>query len=693
MPISPSSSWLQGRLSNLNYFQKFLIVWLFFLAALGVIAFFMIKAQNYTIHIAELELGGIKYQQLIRQLREKIPQHQILAERYIGGDNTLKNEIIALQSQIGIDFKNLVNFNDDVKGLVQSYNHHYSSSELSGVKPQDIEIEWNNFSTKVLDSTHEAIQNHHQALIGNLRTLTLSAGDSFHLLLDQEPNTYYLLVAMTQLLPNVQEEIPALMLIGDSVRRQKNISIDDRVSFISLLNRLSANTDEVKNAINKASIYDRGLSNNEETESKLKEPLREFTDETNNFLQYAKEKVLQKEVSEVVSSSFMSLRTKALDSSFILWDAAADQGSRLLNERIAKLRYQQFISLLIAGLCSLIGFLFGIYLIRALIRPLKTLASSAKHLTLGDLSTRVPIYSDDEVGQVSMAFNQIAESFQELISQFQRAGIQLTTSTTQIAATAKEQEATVVEQEATTKQIAATAREISSTAKDFAKTMNEVSNTAEQTSVLATQGKAGLNQMESIMRQMVEASANIASKLAVLNEKASTITSVITTISKVADQTNLLSLNASIEAEKAGEHGRSFSVIAREIRRLADQTANATLDIEKMVNEMVSAVSAGVMGVDKFTEEIHTGVAQASTVSEQLSKIIEQVQQQTTSFESVNQGMQAQTLGAEQINESINQLSESAQQTTESIRQFHRAIEQLNNAAKEMQGAVAKIKR
>jgi hypothetical protein len=92
-------------------------------------------------------------------------------------------------------------------------------------------------------------------------------------------------------------------------------------------------------------------------------------------------------------------------------------------------------------------------------------------------------------------------------------------------------------------------------------------------------------------------------KLAILNEKAGNINQVVVTIVKVADQTNLLSLNAAIEAEKAGEYGRGFAVVATEVRRLADQTAVATYDIEQMVREIQSAVSAGVMGMDKFSEE------------------------------------------------------------------------------------------
>jgi uncharacterized phage infection (PIP) family protein YhgE len=125
-------------------------------------------------------------------------------------------------------------------------------------------------------------------------------------------------------------------------------------------------------------------------------------------------------------------------------------------------------------------------------------------------------------------------------------------------------------------------------------------------------------------------------------------------------------------------------VIAREIRRLADQTAIATLDIEKIVNEIMTAVSSSVMGVDDFTQEIRNGVEHVRTVSGQFAKIIEQVQAFTGRFEIVNQGMQAQSTGAEQINEAIAQLSLTAQQTSEAIHQFHKTIQELNNAANEL---------
>src|SRR6185295_5496342 len=140
------------------------------------------------------------------------------------------------------------------------------------------------------------------------------------------------------------------------------------------------------------------------------------------------------------------------------------------------------------------------------------------------------------------------------------------------------------------------------------------------------EAQEGLNRMDGTMRQIIDASATISSKLGLLNEKASNISSVVTTINKIADQTNLLSLNAAIEAEKAGEHGRGFSVVATEIRRLADQTAVATFDIGKMVKEIQAAVIAGVAGMDVFSGQVRRAMADVQQIGAGMTQIIRQVQ-------------------------------------------------------------------
>jgi methyl-accepting chemotaxis protein WspA len=275
-----------------------------------------------------------------------------------------------------------------------------------------------------------------------------------------------------------------------------------------------------------------------------------------------------------------------------------------------------------------------------------------------------------------------------LLRSVTRSGVQVDTSVKDIAATAKQQQATASEIAATTTEIGSTSHEISATSKVLVRTMNEVAALAEQSAALAGTGQSGLSHMEETMRQVMDAAGSVNAKLGVLNEKASNISQVITTITRVADQTNLLSLNAAIEAEKAGDYGRGFYVVAVEIRRLADQTAVATLDIEQIVREIQSAVAASVMSMDKFSEQVRRGTQEMQQVGVQLSQIIQQVQAVAPHIESVNEGMQAQATGADQISNALSQLSEATRDTVESLRQSNRAIAGLSEVVAVLAGGV-----
>lgn len=319
------------------------------------------------------------------------------------------------------------------------------------------------------------------------------------------------------------------------------------------------------------------------------------------------------------------------------------------------------------------------------------LRDAAVEIGRGNLNARVNIGGENELGILAQEFNHMVENLELLVGAVQKSGAQINSSAMELSATAQQQQATAAEIAATTSEVSATAKEISATSQELANNMKYVASVAETTANLAGSGQVGIGRMEATMKQITDASDSISSRLGALSEKAGNITAVVTTITKVADQTNLLSLNAAIEAEKAGEYGRGFAVVATEIRRLADQTAVATSDIERIVKEMQSAVTAGVMGMDKFSEEVRRGVEASGKVGQQLSEIIEQVQTLSPNFEMVNEGMQSQAEGAQQISESLAQLGATAQQTAESLAQSAHSIEQLNEASRHLQQGVAKF--
>jgi len=233
---------------------------------------------------------------------------------------------------------------------------------------------------------------------------------------------------------------------------------------------------------------------------------------------------------------------------------------------------------------------------------------------------------------------------------------------------------------------------ISKISDELGETMQQVATMSGETARFAEHGQEDLNRMEEAIRRMEKASGSISAKLEVIDEKASNITSVVTTITKVADQTNLLSLNAAIEAEKAGEQGRGFMVVAREIRRLADQTAVSTLDIGQMVREMQSAVSTGVMEMEAFMKEVQRSAGDVARISGQLGMIIDQVRALSPSFDNVNQSMQVQTENARNISDAMQRLGDDLQQTLESLQESFQAIEQLNEAARGLHDEVSRFK-
>ena len=369
--------------------------------------------------------------------------------------------------------------------------------------------------------------------------------------------------------------------------------------------------------------------------------------------------------------------------------ASADAATRDIVSAVTTAKGSMIVSLLLAivaaGVC-------GLLLMRAITAPMQRIVRALDKLRSGDLSVRLSLERKDEFGAIESGFNEMAEALANLVAQAQRSSVQVTTSVTEIAATSKQQQATATETAATTTEIGATSREIAATSRDLVRTMTEVTSAADLASSLAGSGQQGLARMEETMHQVMGAADLVNAKLGILNEKASNITQMVVTIVKVADQTNLLSLNAAIEAEKAGEYGRGFAVVATEVRRLADQTAVATYDIEQMVREIQSAVSAGVMGMDKFSEEVRRGMFEVQQVGEQLSQIIHQVQALAPRVLMVNEGMQAQATGAEQINQALAQLSDASTQTVESLRQASFAIDELSQVAAGLRGGVSRFK-
>lgn len=325
-------------------------------------------------------------------------------------------------------------------------------------------------------------------------------------------------------------------------------------------------------------------------------------------------------------------------------------------------------------------------------RRIREAAEAADAIAAGDLSRQVPEPRHvDESGVLLRSLRAMLEGLNALLASVKRAGVTLDTTAVELAATSREQREMARRFGESTAQIAAASRQISATGGELANTMSEVEQATARTAELASSSREGLASVDATVRELDDATRSIAAKLAAISERAASINSVVETISKVAGQTNLLSVNAAIEAEKAGEQGRGFLVVAREIRRLADQTARATTDIETIVRDMESAVGAGVMEMDRFSDKVRRVVGKVVDSSAEIGEIIAQVTANAERYRSVSGGMQSQSEGAATISESMAALVDASRRAVESAEEFGRTAAELQEASQTLRASVSRF--
>ena len=344
---------------------------------------------------------------------------------------------------------------------------------------------------------------------------------------------------------------------------------------------------------------------------------------------------------------------------------------------------------LMIGLCGIV--LVVALLVRMavkLARRIRHAAEAARDVADGDLTHAYEVKGSDEASALMVSMNDMTHRLNELVSRVRGVTLGITGTATELAGASRQQEEVAQTFGASSAEIAAAVRQITATGTELLKGMEQLYGAARESARLATEGRQGLEGMGSTMGALAAATGSVADRLAAINEKAASINAIVDTITKVADQTNLLSVNAAIEAEKAGESGRGFLVVAREIRRLADQTAAATLDIETTVRQMQGAVSGGVMEMDRFREQVRRGVESVREVGERLTSVIDRVGGVEGRFGEVTEGMQSQVQGAEQIRQSMDALAQNAARAREATGEFAQASATLQESLTQLRAAV-----
>ncbi len=385
------------------------------------------------------------------------------------------------------------------------------------------------------------------------------------------------------------------------------------------------------------------------------------------------------------------------ESAFFVSATVPTGGWRLIVRKPASAVLAELFGLFAANMITAIvgiSIIVGLLLILAIgiSRRVRLAQDAAVRIASGDLSQRVTDEAgSDESAELVRAMGRMNDDLAKIVGSVRAAATRLASSSVELSATSRQQEAAAAAFGGSTAQIAAAIREISATGSELLRTVGSVDSGARRSAESAGAGRERLDMMASTMARLDASTGEIGDRLQVISEKASAINAVIETITKVAEQTNLLSVNAAIEAEKAGDAGLGFLVVAREIRRLADQTASATTDIERIVQQMQDAVAAGVVEMSRFTRDMRGGTADVQRVANDLGGIITEMNAAVAGFSEVESGMAAQATGVAQIEGAVRQVADGARQTSSSVSEFGRVASELSHSVAVLQDAVARF--
>lgn len=371
----------------------------------------------------------------------------------------------------------------------------------------------------------------------------------------------------------------------------------------------------------------------------------------------------------------------------LFWEEMSRQHRELIDLGTSELLSYRRKLMAILIFCSCIFAAMGAYFLWYIYRPLVHMLDTNRKFTEGDSSVRYNIESSDELGLIGGVFNNLYTLISDMVRHIDNAGKMLKASSEDISKTAEEQQSTVVEQEKITRQIGIKAYDISETSKELSETMTEINQASESASNLAQEGRNQLQHLENIMQKLVGASNHLVSTLSHLNDRTRGVTSIISTMVHVADETNMLSLNTSLEAAKAKEVGKGFAIIASEIKRLAEQTALATLNIEKVIKEILEMMDYSLDQVQVISDEILNSVDRASQVQLHFTEIFDKVQYVSGKFNAVDAAMRNQLQSARDIDGSIQMLKMVSQDSMRTIKQFRGSLHELNSTLTELKEA------
>ena len=359
-------------------------------------------------------------------------------------------------------------------------------------------------------------------------------------------------------------------------------------------------------------------------------------------------------------------------------DGVIALGQRTAQEVFERARLSIYLLLAAAVLLSaLVTYLIS----RSVVRPLGAVMEFVDRVGTGDLTGRMATRGGDEIARVGTTLNGMVASLADLAGKNRSATADLNAAAAEIRASAQQQAASVEEQFAAVQETAATVDEITHSGAQISKRASEVIASAQATAQTARQGLRAASDTARAMESIREQGEAVAGNIVALSEKTQAIGEIIETVNDISERTHLLALNAAIEAASAGENGRSFAVVAAEMKLLADQAKGATGQVRTILGEIQRGINASVMLTEEAVKRAATGKSRTDATVRTIEEMAARVDEGVQTFQQIVASTNQQQLGIEQVMGALQNIRQASQQTAAGTRQVEAASANLTDLA------------
>jgi methyl-accepting chemotaxis protein len=372
--------------------------------------------------------------------------------------------------------------------------------------------------------------------------------------------------------------------------------------------------------------------------------------------------------------------------------AMEDEEHELLKQRDqeAKAKAGYTTSVIVFGglLALILVSVAGVTIQRSITRPLSKFMQFVERIGRGDLTQQAAVLSRDEIGILAQGLNQMAQGLNGLAAQTRTVTENLNSATAEILASTQQQAAGTAEQSAAVQQTSATMQEVSQSGAQISDRAKQVAASAEATGTASKSGLQAVQNMTLAMDAIREQAEAVAENVVALSEKTQAVGEIVATVNDIAEQSNLLALNAAIGAAAAGEHGRSFAVVANEMKNLADQAKTATVQVRSILGDIQKGINTSVMLTEEAVKRVEAGKQQTDVADQTIRHMADNIELSVQAFQQIVAATNQQQIGFDQVAQALKNISTGTAQTAASTRQLEKAAANLNALGQQLKGSV-----